>query len=680
MAQRTAFEQLQLELINRARLDPVAEAARLGIALNEGVSAADTISAAAKQPLAGNTMLKSAADGHTSHMINVDQFGHSGIGDDTMTSRIQGAGYTPFLAIGENIAASTGSNQAVFAVQLYENLFRDVGIAGRGHRTNLLSNDFNEVGLSLQSGNFTPLGGSSTLVTQNFGSQGKLFITGVAYNDTNGNKFYDIGEGRGGVNVKVGASSVTSESAGGYDLAVGSASGVAVTFSGGGLPSAVNATVTSTTPANIKVDLVGTNTILSSGNTTLGAGALNLTLLGVNGLTGVGNANDNVIDGTSGGNVLYGGEGADTLRGHAGNDTLRGTNGVDRLEGGQGNDVLNGGAGGDALIGGDGTDTAFYSEYTTTVGVTARLDIPAANRGEALGDTYSSIENLVGSQHGDVLVGDAGVNTLSGVGGNDAIYGQAGADILIGGAGFDFLEGGAGADVLNGGADFDYAGYAFATAPVTANLANKALNTGDAAGDSYILIDGLAGSKFNDKLTGDGGGNIINGGLGNDTLAGGAGADAFVFSTALNAATNVDTITDFNAAADVMWIDNAVFTALGAATGVLAAAKFFTGAAAHDADDRIVYNKATGDIFYDSNGNGAGGMTKFAHVAANTDSDECGFLDYLNLKILNKLNLAVERPNDHQYHQSLRQLSRLIKCVFVRSKRYAKYIQRRLFD
>ncbi len=80
-------------------------------------------------------------------------------------------------------------------------------------------------------------------------------------------------------------------------------------------------------------------------------------------------------------------------------------------------------------------------------------------------------------------------------------------------------------------------------------------------------------------------------------------------------ASNRDTISDYNVAADTIRLENSVFQALGAAVGTLAANKFFVGAAAHDADDRIVYNSATGALFYDSNGNAAGGVLQFANLA-----------------------------------------------------------------
>ena len=112
---------------------------------------------------------------------------------------------------------------------------------------------------------------------------------------------------------------------------------------------------------------------------------------------------------------------------------------------------------------------------------------------------------------------------------------------------------------------------------------------------------------------------------GNDTLTGAAGADTFLFNTALNAATNVDHITDF-ASEDTIDLENAVFTAL-TTTGTLAASAFFSAAgatSAHDADDRIVYNTTTGALFYDADGVGGVAAVQFAVLdnhAALTNAD-----------------------------------------------------------
>ena len=97
-------------------------------------------------------------------------------------------------------------------------------------------------------------------------------------------------------------------------------------------------------------------------------------------------------------------------------------------------------------------------------------------------------------------------------------------------------------------------------------------------------------------------------------MAGYGGSDTFVFNTALNAATNLDTVSDFSHADDTFHLDNAIFTQLGA-NGAMNAAFFHNGAAAADANDYIVYNQSTGALFYDANGNGAGGAVQFATLS-----------------------------------------------------------------
>jgi Ca2+-binding RTX toxin-like protein len=87
--------------------------------------------------------------------------------------------------------------------------------------------------------------------------------------------------------------------------------------------------------------------------------------------------------------------------------------------------------------------------------------------------------------------------------------------------------------------------------------------------------------------------------------------DIFVFNAPLSAL-NRDTITDFNHVADTFQLENAVMTTLGAGVHALSAAMFRAGAAAADANDHVIYNQANGFLSYDSNGNGAGGVTLLA--------------------------------------------------------------------
>ena len=213
--------------------------------------------------------------------------------------------------------------------------------------------------------------------------------------------------------------------------------------------------------------------------------------------------------------------GDDTINGLAGDDVLFGDSGNDALSGGGGDDLLNGGPGADVLDGGSGADYADYS--TAAVGVTVSLANPAINTGDAAGDTYISIERLRGSAFNDMLTGDANNNTL---------------------------VGGPGADILNGGAGFDFAGYQNAAAGVTVSLVNPASNTGDAAGDTYISIEGLIGSSFNDTLTGDANNNILRGGPGADILNGGDGFDYADYETAVTASLTNPAMNTGDAAGD----------------------------------------------------------------------------------------------------------------------------------
>ncbi|MGO4706000.1 cadherin domain-containing protein [Microvirga sp. 2MCAF38] len=139
------------------------------------------------------------------------------------------------------------------------------------------------------------------------------------------------------------------------------------------------------------------------------------------------------LTGNGGANILSGNSLSNTLSGAGGDDDLRGRDGDDLLEGGDGDDNLEGGAGADRLIGGAGIDTADYAGAKTKLIVS--LDDPTQNTGEAAGDTFSSIENIVGSDYSDLLIGSSGANTLSGGLGNDTLIGMGGNDVLIGGGG-----------------------------------------------------------------------------------------------------------------------------------------------------------------------------------------------------------------------------------------------------
>ncbi|MBZ8141341.1 hypothetical protein CLD22_15730 [Rubrivivax gelatinosus] len=264
-----------------------------------------------------------------------------------------------------------------------------------------------------------------------------------------------------------------------------------------------------------------------------------------------GDINANVIDGGDGDDLIVGRGGADQIQGGLGNDTLtyavsaaavqvdlasgagnggdaqgntmagienlvgsafgdslKGDAADNRLDGGDGDDLLEGGAGADELIGGAGDDTAYYQN--ADAGVVASLVNPSVNTGEALGDRFNGVENLVGSAFGDTLEGDAGVNRLDG------------------GAGDDVLQGGLGADVLLGGAGSDTASYTGASAGLHVDLGNTRDNTGEAAGESFDSIENLRGSAFADTLVGSVAANRLDGGAGDDLLVGGLGGDLLI--------------------------------------------------------------------------------------------------------------------------------------------------------
>jgi Ca2+-binding RTX toxin-like protein len=255
-----------------------------------------------------------------------------------------------------------------------------------------------------------------------------------------------------------------------------------------------------------------------------------------------------VISGEEGDDVLAGNDVAEIYYGGAGSDVLRGAGGDDRMFGEAGNDRFDSGLGADQLDGGEGVDTADYR--TSDEAVQADLLMCYGLGGDAEGDTFTSIENLAGSHFGDVLTGDDFTNRLQGFSGDDALFGGQGHDRMLGGAGADHMDGGQGVDTAD---------YSTASAAVTVNLT---LNTGfgsDAAGDTFVQIENVTGSSFDDTLIGDananrlvgdegedvllgmGGIDYLVGGAGHDRMTGGSGADVFVF----NSGSGNDVITDF---------------------------------------------------------------------------------------------------------------------------------------
>ena len=394
------------------------------------------------------------------------------------------------------------------------------------------------------------------------------------------------------------------------------------------------------------------------------------------------------FNGTSGADTANAGTG--TLSGFTGGtaaqlsdsegDTFLALAGDDFIYAGSANDRLRGGLGADMLDGGIGIDTADYLDNFGAVFV--NLDIGKGFGNAAQGDTYVSIENVVGTIYNDFIIGSVGANVLDGSQGDDILIGYLGADTLIGGTGFDIasyeenagaifinmatglgygnaaqgdtfsgIEGiigtsyndyiiaysqnfspnggptlrsyvnagagndyvysGNGSDTLVGGLGEDTVSYELYFTGASVNLAN---NAGPL--DSLTGFENVVGSRFNDTLYGDNGDNVLFGKLGNDELFGGEGRDSFVFDTPLaGSGANIDRILGFTEY-DFIYLDRStVFTALP--FGQLSPSAFVVGSAATTADQHIIYNQATGALYYDSDGSGSAAQIQFATLVGN---------------------------------------------------------------
>jgi len=344
----------------------------------------------------------------------------------------------------------------------------------------------------------------------------------------------------------------------------------------------------------------------------------------------------------------------ENLTGSAFADSLQGNSGANVLNGGAGSDALMGGAGADTLEGGEGNDIAYYLE--STAGVVVLLYTDTASGGDAEGDELNSIEHVVGSGYDDDLWGDDGGNflmglsgedTLKGFGGSDSLWGGGDSDSLHGMDGVDTLRGEEGNDNLNGGNDDDFLDGGTGVDSMVGGTGNDTYtvdNAGDAVTESggqgadtvrtsvsWAMTSGadvetlrttndhgvaainLTGNSSGNDIYGNDGNNVLNGRDGNDQLTGFLGADSFVFTTPLNAASNVDVITDFNVADDTIVLSSAIFGGIG--LGSVAGSQFVIGTAAQDAGDRIIYNDATGAVYYDSDGTGAAAAIQFAELS-----------------------------------------------------------------
>jgi Ca2+-binding RTX toxin-like protein len=316
----------------------------------------------------------------------------------------------------------------------------------------------------------------------------------------------------------------------------------------------------------------GTDTVRSSATFTLGAGVENLELVGAAAISGTGNAAVNSLDASQ----------------NSAANTLRALGGSDRYIIGVGDTVD------ESVAGSDGIDLVQSSSVSINFGDTVHFRGALENiwleGTAALSATGNALVNvLYGSTN-------AAANVLRGLGGGD-VYVVGSGDIVD-----ESVAGSGGVDTVQ-------------SQTISVNLADAARYKGSVENVMLVGPSALAatGNSLANTIAGNSGANTLAGGAGIDTLTGGAGGDFFVFNAPLNAA-NRDVITDFSNAAgnnDSIRLDNAVMTALGA-PGALKANFFFAGAAAHDADDHIIYDKTSGALSYDSNGITAGGVTQLA--------------------------------------------------------------------
>jgi len=315
-----------------------------------------------------------------------------------------------------------------------------------------------------------------------------------------------------------------------------------------------------------------------------------------------GGGNDNLILGAAAFGSLYGGSGNDALSATMSSQASRlyGGSGNDNAVGGKGSDVLFGGANGDFCAGSDGNDSIFGGDGN---------------------DTF-----LFGADGDDVVFGGNGDDTLSGGEGSDTLVGGAGDDkysdsfsetlaiVEAAGEGIDkvflYLPDGEfiGSAILPAAADIEF--FLAFDAGQTATLTMTGSDTANAiTGNAGAST--LNGKGGDDVLSGLAGDDRLSGGAGKDRLIGDAGKDFFVFDTAPNNATNVDTIADFSRADDTFLLHHAVMKPLGK-SGKLAKDAFFAGKKAADAEDRIVYDKASGALYYDADGTGKIAAIKLA--------------------------------------------------------------------
>ena len=354
---------------------------------------------------------------------------------------------------------------------------------------------------------------------------------------------------------------------------------------------------------------------------------------------------------------------------------IKGSSSSDRfLEvGAGGKATVKSGAGDDKLFvwhqktvdfdGGKGIDTILFTSnygdpYPTGYKQQLVIDLGKGKGDNPYGGTLKlhHVENVVGTSQADKITGDNHANVIGGAFdvGADIIKAKGGNDVVklaplsLGGI---HADGGKGVDELQFCVDLR------TTAEGTAvlDLEHPENNTGTLAGGVFTHFEkytafnsggyvhhldfrgsaadetvtgstgfyGPAGIAGRDLIDGRGGDDRLDGKGGSDQLTGGPGKDIFVFDTALNAASNVDTITDF--ASDTIELNQYVFAGVGTA-GKLAASQFHAGTAATTGNQHIIYDPTTGKLSYDADGNGPTPQVQFALLSNHAHLTNADFM------------------------------------------------------
>ena len=320
--------------------------------------------------------------------------------------------------------------------------------------------------------------------------------------------------------------------------------------------------------------------------------------------------------GTNGNDSLVGTNGPDTLDGQGGNDTLIGNDGGDLLDGGAGADSMNGGLGNDFYIVSAGDVVADAGGFDV---IDSSVSWTLAAGFEGLWFHGTATTSGTGNELNNDINGSEGNNWLRGLQGDDTIRGGLGNDTInmSNGSGSsygnDFIDGDGGVDTL----DYGAAARSAVFVDLAAGTASGG-GTGGAGSATLQEMENVNGSGFDDIISGSSaanflygfnGNDILDGREGNDRLEGAAGNDRYTFTVSPGGA-NADTVVGFASGADKIVLDGGAHQSLGA-NGNFAAgdARFAAGAgfnSGQDSSDRVIYNTATGQLWYDHDGSGSG--------------------------------------------------------------------------